>query len=131
MCHLRQRLRTFLFCRKTMFGSQYIQSFWFLTIPWFTKSVMPRSVISTWDKMHFWISFEHGSLHHQTWLIDRWKANNIQESFEHGGLGLSCKSFFNLATCSNYSITSYVPVFHFFFFEKVYKGHLKMLNDNY
>ena len=40
-------------------------------------------------------------------------------------------SFFNLPTCSNYSITNYVkiPVFHFF--EKVNKGQLKMVNVNH
>ena len=39
--------------------------------------------------------------------------------------------FFNLASCSNYSITNYdkIPVFHYF--EKVNKGHLKTLNANY
>ena len=38
---------------------------------------------------------------------------------------------FNLVACSNYSITNYVkiPVFHFF--EKVNKGYLKMVNANY
>ena len=37
----------------------------------------------------------------------------------------------SLAICSNYSVTNYVkiPVFHFF--EKVNKGHLKMINVNY
>ena len=39
MCHLRHRLRIFLFRRKVMFRSQDIQVFVFLTIPWFTKSV--------------------------------------------------------------------------------------------
>ena len=39
MCHLKHRLRFFLFHRKTVFCSQVIQVFVFLTIPWFTKSV--------------------------------------------------------------------------------------------
>ena len=33
MCHLRYRLRIFLFCRKIMFRSQDIQYFVFLTKP--------------------------------------------------------------------------------------------------
>ena len=39
MCHLKHRLRIFLFRRKIIFRSQDIQVFVFLTIPWFTKSV--------------------------------------------------------------------------------------------
>ena len=38
---------------------------------------------------------------------------------------------FNLANCSNYSISNYVkiPVFHFF--EKMNMGQLKMVDVNY
>ena len=41
------------------------------------------------------------------------------------------QDLFNLATCSNYSITNYgkFPVFHFF--EGVNKGELKAVNINY
>ena len=41
------------------------------------------------------------------------------------------QELFILATCSNYSVANYVkiPVFHFF--EKVNKGHVKMVNVNY
>ena len=41
------------------------------------------------------------------------------------------QALFNLAICSNYSITNYVkfPVFHFF--ERLNKEELKMLNVNY
>ena len=59
-------------------------------------------------------------------LIDISKGNNFQESYEQfGELRLNSRSFFNLATCSNYSLTIYVkiPVFHAF--EKVNKGQLK------
>ena len=45
MCHLRQKLRIFLFHRKIMFHSQDIQVFVFLTSPWFTKSVTSRWVL--------------------------------------------------------------------------------------
>ena len=38
---------------------------------------------------------------------------------------------YNLETCYNYSVTNYVkvPVFHFF--EKVNNGHLKIVSANY
>ena len=38
---------------------------------------------------------------------------------------------FNLATSSNYSITSYVKILVFHFFEKVNKGQLKLVNASY
>ena len=37
----------------------------------------------------------------------------------------------DLATCSNYSITNYVKIPVFDFFEKVNQRHLKMVNVNY
>ena len=40
MCHLRHRFQI-----KIMFHSQDIQVFVFLTIPWFTESVMSREYI--------------------------------------------------------------------------------------
>ena len=46
-CVMRHRLRIFLFCRKVMFRSQDIQVFVFLSIPWFSKSVM-----SWWILVH-------------------------------------------------------------------------------
>ena len=39
MCHLSHKLRIFLFRRKNMFRFQDIETFVFLTIPWFNKSV--------------------------------------------------------------------------------------------
>ena len=47
ICHLRQRLRIFLFCRKIMFHSQDVQVFAFLAIPLFTESVT-----SLWVLVH-------------------------------------------------------------------------------
>ena len=45
MCHLKHRLRIFIFRRKIMFRShQDIQVFVFLTIPWFTKPVTSQWV---------------------------------------------------------------------------------------
>ena len=65
MCHLRQRLRIFLFCRKVMFDIQDIQVFIFLTITWFTISVM-----SWWVLRHRQGAFLNISLSHRTWPID-------------------------------------------------------------
>ena len=62
-------------------------------------------------------------------LTDISKGNNFQESFEQfGGLGLSSRSF---SSCFNYSVTSYVKIPVFRFFEKVNKRQLKMVNVNY
>ena len=49
-------------------------------------------------------------------LIDISKDNNFYESFEQfGGAVATLQFLFNLATCSNYSITNYIknPLFHF------------------
>ena len=40
--------------------------------------------------------------------------------------GARFKALFNLANCSNYSITNYVKIPVFNFFEKVNKGQLKL-----
>ena len=58
--------------------------------------------------------------------ISTWDGAFLNISFEPQLIAL-----FALLTCSNYSITNYVeiPVFHFF--EKVNQGHLKMVNVNY
>ena len=70
----------FLFCRKNMFRSQYIQVFVFLTIPCFTKSVTSR-----WVFVHetryifeyiFWITAHETTKLGQ--LIDISKGNNFQ-----------------------------------------------------
>ena len=45
MCHLRHRLRIFLFNRKVMFRSRDIQVFVILTILWFIKYVTPWWVL--------------------------------------------------------------------------------------
>ena len=41
------------------------------------------------------------------------------------------QALFNLATCSNYSITNYDRILVFHYFENVNKEHLKMLNVRY
>ena len=90
-------------------------------------------VIMSIYRVHFWIYLlNYNSLSHQTWPINRYKDNKIQESFEQfRGLRLISMSFFNVATCFNYSITNYVQILMFHFFEKVNKEHLKMVNVNY
>ena len=45
MCYLKYRLRIFLFRRKIMFLSQYIQVYVFSTIPWFAESLMSQWVL--------------------------------------------------------------------------------------
>ena len=45
--------------------------------------------------------------------------------------GAEFQFLFNSATCSNFSETSYVNILVFHFFEKVNKGHFKMVNVNY
>ena len=133
MCHLRYRLRIFLFRRKVIFHSQDIQAFVFLTIPWFTNDDVMMS-IGTWDSVHFWIYLlNHNLLSHQTWPVDRYKQGQ-QFSGIFWKIWRNVAKFraiFNLATCSYYSLTNYVmiPVFHLF--QKVNMGQFKMLNSNY
>ena len=132
MYHLRHKLIIFLFHRKVMFRSWVIQVFVFLTILWLTKSVWRHDeYYSTWDTVHFWIYLlNNNSLIHQTWSIDRYKQlQYFSESFwTIWKTGAKLQTLFNLATCSNYSMTNYVkfPVFHFF--EGVNKRELKMVN---
>ena len=91
--------------------------------------------ISTWQGAFLNIYLlNHNSLSRETWpLIDINKGNNFQEFFEQfGGLGLSSRSFLiynllqllNNQLCQDSSLGSS-------FFEKVYKGRLKMVNVNY
>ena len=90
--------------------------------------------ISMWDRMHFRIYLlNHNSLSHQTWPIDRYKEG---ESFAGifwtiWRIGTKVQVLFNLATCSNYSITHYFTILVFTFFEKVNKEHVKMVSVNY
>ena len=74
MCHLKHRLRIYLFRRKIMFRSQDIKVFVFLTIPWSTKSVT-----SQWALLHeIRCIFEYIAflINHQTWPVDRY--NQVQ-----------------------------------------------------
>ena len=122
MCHLKHRLRIFLFHRKIMFHSQDIQVFVFLTIPWFTKSVTSQWVLVHETKCIFenifWTTNHEATKLGQ--LIDISKDHNFHDSFgQFGRLGLDSRSFLNLATCPNYSKTKYVKIAVFHFFWKV------------
>ena len=85
------------------------------------------------DRVHFWIYLlNHNSLTHQTWLIDRYKQGQyFSENFwTIWRTGAKFQALFNIAICSSYSITNYVK-FSVFFFDRVNKGELKMVNDYY
>ena len=57
MCHLKHRLRIFLFHRKIMVHSRY-SSFCIFNHPMIYPISDVTMSISTWDWMHFWISFK-------------------------------------------------------------------------
>ena len=129
----RQRLRIFLFCRKVMLRSQDIQVFVFLTILIFQIcDVMMR--ISTWDTVHFLIYLlNHNSLTYQTWSFNRYKQGQYFSKivWKISKTGAKFQALFNLATCSNYSITNYVKFAVIVFFESVNNRELKKVNINY
>ena len=84
--------------------------------------------ISIWDRVHFWVYlFNRNSLSHHTRPSDRYEKGQYFSGifWKIWRTGAKFQVLFNLTTCSNYSITSYVkiPVFHFF--EKMNKGQLK------
>ena len=85
---------------------------------------------STRGRLHF---LNHNSLSHQTWPIDRYKQEQqfLRIFRTIWRTGTKFQVLFNLAICSNYSMTIYVkiPVFHYF--EKVNKWQLKMVNVYY
>ena len=122
MYHLMMpRLRIFLFRRKVMFHSQDIQVFLALAVPWFTKSVTSWSVLGHETNCIFEYIF-WPTIHQITKLG---QLVDINICIKFSGIfwticrtGASFQVFFNLATCSNYSITNYVniPVFHFILF---------------
>ena len=96
ICHLKHRLRFFLFRRKIIFRSQDIQVSVFLTIPWFTKSLT-----SWWVLVHetecifkyiFWTTTHWVTKLGQ--LIDIRKVSNFHKSSEEfQGLGLTSRFF--------------------------------------
>ena len=118
----------FLFCRKVMFRFQDIQVFIFLTISWFTKSVMSWWVLVL-ETVHFWIT---------THTVTKLDWLRYKQGQQFSGIcwtiwrtGATFCVLFNSATYSNYSITSHVTIPMFHFFEKVNRRQLKMVNVNY
>ena len=99
-----------IFFREVIFRSQDIQVFVFLTIPWFTTRVSVHETACIFEYIYL---LNHNSPIHWICTCDRYNSNNFQESWRTGS---KFQVLFNLATCSNYSITGYVkiPVFHFF-----------------
>ena len=116
-----------------MLRSQDIQVFVFLTILIFQIcDVMMR--ISTWDTVHFLIYLlNHNSLTYQTWSFNRYKQGQYFSKivWKISKTGAKFQALFNLATCSNYSITNYVKFAVIVFFESVNNRELKKVNINY
>ena len=124
MCHLKHRLRIFLFHRKIMFCSQDIQVFVFLTIPWFTKSVTSRWVLVHEIRCIF--EYISSTTNHEVTKLGQLIQWFLLIFWTIWETGARFQALFNLTTCPNYS-TKYpkIPVFRFF--EKVHKGQLKMI----
>ena len=134
MCHLKHRLRIFMFRRKITFRFQDIQGFCIFNHRIIYRISDVTMSISTWDKVHFSIYLlNHDSWCHQTWPVDRYKQGQKFSVifWTIWRTGARFQVLFNLATCPNYSITKYIkiPVFHFF--EKVKKRQLKMVYVNH
>ena len=122
------QIKNFLFQREMIFCSQDIQVFVFLTIPWFTKSVM-----SQWVLVHKTTLLNQSTWSCQTWSVDRYNQGQwfsvIFWTIWRAGARLQV--LFHLATCPNYSTTKYVKAPVFYFFEKVNKGQMKMVYVNH
>ena len=133
MCSLRHRLWFFCFIEK-LCSVLKILSFYIFNHPMIYQICDVMMSNSIWDRVHFWIYLlNHNSLTHLTWLIDRYKlGQNFSEIFwTIWRTGAKFQAHFNLATCSNYSITTYVKFPVFYFFERMNKEELKMVNINY
>ena len=114
MCHLRHRLRIFLFHRKITYHSPYIHVFLFFNIPWFTKSIM----MSWWVLLHgtgcsfeyiFWTATHKVAKFGQ--IIEINHGKNFSGIFwTIWRTAAKLQVFFNLGIYSNYSVTSYVKI---------------------
>ena len=122
MCHLRHRLRFFCLMERLSFILDikfHSSSFHIFSHPMIYQICDIMMSINTWDKRYFWIYLlNHNSLTHQTWSIDRYKQGQyfFKIFWTIWRTGVKFQALFNLATCSNYSITNYVkfPMIHFF-----------------
>ena len=134
MYHLKHRFRFFSFRRKSYVPFSRYSSFCIFNHSMIYQICDVMMSISAWGRVHFWIYLlNNNSLSHQTWPVDRYK----QGQYFSGILwtiwrsGLNFHVLFNLPTCSNYTITSYIMISVFHFFEEVNKGHFKLLNVCY
>ena len=111
-----------------MFRSQDIQVFCIFNHPIIYQICDITMSIRTWDNLHFLIYLlNHNSQGHQTWSVDRYKQGQYFSVifWTIWRTGARFQVLFNLATCPNYSITKYVKIPVFYFFEKVNKGQSK------
>ena len=123
MCCLRHRLRIFLFRRKIVLFSRY-SSFCIFNHPMIYQICDVTMSISTWGRLHFWIYLlNNNSWSHQTRPIGRYKQGQkfLEIFWSIWRTGDRFHALFNLATCSNYSITNNVEL----------KWQLKMVNANH
>ena len=124
----------FLFHSKFMFCSQDIQVFLFYNYTMIYQIFDVMISISIWGRLHFWVyCLNYNSLTLQTWSIDRYKQGEYFSEilWTIWRTGANFQAFFNLATCSNYSVTSYVKFLVFHYFERVNKGESNVVNMNY
>ena len=127
-------MKLFFISKKIYVPLETYSRFCILNHPKIYKICDVMMSISIWDKMHFWLYlFNHSSLSHRIWSIHRYKQGK-----QFSGIfwttwrtGTRFQVLFNLATCSNYSITNYVKISVFHFFENVNNWQLKMVTVNY
>ena len=116
------QVKNLLVSQKNYVPLPWYSSFYIFNHPMIYQICDVMMSLSTWDRVPFWkYLLNHNSLSHQTWPIDKQMQRQqfsgifwiIQRT------GLKFQVLFNLATCSNYSITNYVKIPEFHFFENV------------
>ena len=125
------QVKNFLFRRNVMFLSRGIQFFCIFNHPIVYQICDVVMSISTWDRSHFWISFKPHLIKSPNLVNDRHKQGQYFSKIFLNDVKCLGQVLFNLATCSNYSITKYVKFSVFHFFERVNNGDLKMVNINH
>ena len=116
MCRMRQKLR-FFFISLFLFPFLRYSSFCIFNHPMIYQIYDITMSVSTWDTLHFSIYLvNRNSLSHQICPINKQtkKFSGIFRTIWRNRAKFQV--LFNLATCTNYSITTYVkiPVLHFF-----------------
>ena len=134
MCHLRHRLNFFCFIANLCSVLKIFKFFLFYNYTMIYQIFDVMISISIWGRLHFWVyCLNYNSLTLQTWSIDRYKQGEYFSEilWTIWRTGANFQAFFNLATCSNYSVTSYVKFLVFHYFERVNKGESNVVNMNY